>query len=63
LEEQLRWAVPASYDEAGVVATRFTISLATLRYRLVVVSCKTEIGNLQSTAVVDQKIGSLHVAM
>jgi hypothetical protein len=63
VEEQLGRPIPASHDEAGVVPSCFTISLATFGHGLVVVSRETEISNLKSTAVIDQKVSGLHIAM
>jgi hypothetical protein len=63
LQEQLRRPVPSRHYQGGVLADSFTIAPASLWYCFLVVSRQTEIGYLESTAVVDEEVGSLHVSM
>lgn len=63
LKQQLWWAVPPSHYQGRVFPSRFSVALASLRHRLVVVSRKTEIGDLESSAVVDEEIGCFHVSV
>lgn len=63
LEKQFRGAVPACNDQGSVVANSEAVSLSRLGRGTVIVSRETKVGNLQDTAVVDENVGSLHVAM
>jgi hypothetical protein len=63
LEEQLRWPVPSSHNQACVLPACFAVAPASLGHRLVVVSRETEISNLESPAIVDEQVGCLHISM
>jgi hypothetical protein len=63
LKKQLRRSVPPSHDQTGVLSACFTVALAALWYRLVVVARKTKICDLESPAIVDKKVGCFHVSM
>jgi hypothetical protein len=63
LQKQLWRPVPSSHNQSCVLALGFAVAPASLWYSFVVVSRETEIGYLKSPAVVDEKVGSLHVSM
>lgn len=63
LEEQLWWPVPSRYHEARVLALGVAVASPPLRHGLIVVSGEAKVGYLQPPAVVDEEIGSFHVAM
>jgi len=63
MQEQLGWPVPSCDYQAGVLTTTFPATLAWLWHRTVVVSCQTEVGDLQIALVVDKQIGCLHISM
>lgn len=58
LEKKLRRTVPSGYDKGGVIAHGISIASAGLRYRAIVVTSQTKVGNLEQAAVVDEDVGS-----
>jgi hypothetical protein len=57
LKQQLRRTVPARHNKAGVFSQRLAIAISRLRWHLVEVASKAEVGNLKNSLVVDQEIG------
>lgn len=63
LQQKLWWTVPTRDNEAGVITPTLAIAAAGLRHLALVVAGQPEIGNLEDAAVVDEEVGSLHVAV
>lgn len=63
LQQKLGRPVPASDDKAGIIASAVAHGSPGARGGPVVVPGQAKVGNLQDALVVDEEIGSLHIAV
>ena len=62
-KKQFWRSVPASDHKRSIVSRSFAAAISSLRRRIVVRSSQTEVGNLKYAVIIDEKIGSLHIAV